>query len=245
MIVVVCPRFEYNLDAVNETVTMYKFHHRVRNTLSLVAVSLLAFACSQSDAPAITVSKVKSAGKASASKSKSTEKTFYVLFETNKGAFTVLVNEDWAPLGARRFSHLVEEGYFNDCRFFRVISGFMVQFGINGDPAVSAQWRKRTIDDDPVRQSNTRGRITFATSGPHSRTTQLFINFGDNSFLDRDGFSPFGEVIEGMEVVDALYAGYGERPSQGKIHHEGNVYLDNQFSKLDYIHKATLIDKAP
>ena len=242
---VACLGLEYNPNAINETVTMYDFHNRVRNTLSLVAVSLLAFACSQSDPPGTAVSKVKSAGKTSASKPKSTENTFYVLFETNKGAFTVLVNEDWAPLGARRFRHLVEEGYFNDCRFFRVISGFMVQFGINGDPAVSAQWRKRTIDDDPVRQSNIRGRITFATSGPHSRTTQLFINFGDNSFLDRDGFSPFGEVIDGMEVVDALYSDYGERPSQGKIHHEGNVYLDNQFPRLDYIHKATLIDKAP
>ncbi len=156
-------------------------------------------------------------------------------FDTSKGAFVVEVNRAWSPNGADRFYNLVKNGFYDDTRFFRVIPGFMVQFGINGDPAVSAPWRDARIPDDKVTQSNKRGYITFATSGPNSRTSQVFINFGDNAGLDGQGFSPFGRVTSGMNVVDALHAGYGEGapsgrgPNQGKIQTEGNAYLTREF----------------
>jgi len=167
-------------------------------------------------------------------------------FDTSKGAFVVEVHRDWAPLGADRFYNLVKNGFFDNARFFRVVSGFMVQFGINGDPKVSARWRAARINDDPVRQSNSRGMITFATAGPNTRTTQVFINFAGNSQLDGMGFAPFGQVISGMNVVDALYSGYGEGaprgagPDQGRIQQEGNAYLMKEFGNLDYIKKATI-----
>lgn len=167
-------------------------------------------------------------------------------FDTSKGTFVVEVHRDWAPNGADRFYNLVKNGFFDNARFFRVISGFMVQFGINADPKLSAVWREARIKDDPVRQSNKRGLITFATAGPNTRTTQVFINFGDNNMLDRQGFAPFGQVVSGMNVVDALYNGYGEGapggqgPEQGRIQQEGNTYLVKEFGKLDYIKKATI-----
>jgi len=167
-------------------------------------------------------------------------------FDTSKGVFVVEVRRDSAPVGADRFFNLVKNGYFDNTRFFRVISGFMVQFGINGDPRISAQWREARMKDDPVKQSNKRGFITFATSGPDSRTTQVFINFGDNSRLDTQGFAPFGQVVSGMEVVDKLFAGYGEGaprgqgPEQGRIQREGNAYLEKEFGQLDFIKKATI-----
>ena len=173
---------------------------------------------------------------------------FQVEFVTSAGDFTVEVQPEWAPRGAARFKELVEAKYYDECRFFRVIEGFMAQFGMNGDPKVNDKWRKKTIDDDKAQESNTRGRITFATSGPDSRTTQLFINFGDNSFLDGQGFAPFGEVVEGMDVVDALYDGYGEGaprgngPGQGRIAQDGNKYLKASFPKLDYVKTARLVD---
>lgn len=172
--------------------------------------------------------------------------TYNARFETSKGVFVVQVNRDAAPNGADRFYNLVKNGFFNDTRFFRVISGFMVQFGINGDPAVSAQWRTARIPDDPVKGSNKRGFITFATSGPNSRTTQVFINFGDNVGLDRQGFSPFGQIVSGMDVVDKLYSGYGEGapsgqgPDQNQIQREGNAYLAKYFPSLDRVIKATI-----
>jgi peptidyl-prolyl cis-trans isomerase A (cyclophilin A) len=156
------------------------------------------------------------------------------------------VNRDWAPNGADRFFNLVKHGFYNDVRFFRVISGFMVQFGINGDPNLSARWREARINDDPVRQSNKRGFITFATAGPNTRTTQVFINFGDNAGLDRQGFAPFGQVVSGMNVVDGLHAGYGEGaprgqgPDQSRIQREGNAYLQKEFPNLDFVKKATI-----
>ena len=168
-------------------------------------------------------------------------------FDTSKGSFVVEVHRDWAPNGADRFYNLVKNGYFNDARFFRVIEGFMVQFGINGDPKISAVWREANIKDDPVKQSNERGMITFATAGPDTRTTQVFINFGDNAGLDGQGFAPFGKVISGMDVVDSLFAGYGEGspsgrgPNQGIVQSLGNAYLDKAFPKLDYINKATIV----
>jgi peptidyl-prolyl cis-trans isomerase A (cyclophilin A) len=172
--------------------------------------------------------------------------TYKARFDTSKGAFVLEVRRDWAPNGADRFYNLVKNGFYDDNRFFRVISGFMVQFGINGDPRISAPWRSAQINDDPVKQSNKRGFISFATSGPNSRTTQVFINFGDNSRLDGMGFSPFGQVTTGMNIVDALYSGYGEGapsgrgPDQGRIQREGNTYLTKSFPNLDFVRKATI-----
>src|SRR5262245_7513976 len=172
--------------------------------------------------------------------------TYKARFDTSKGVFVVEVRRDYAPRGADRFYNLVKNGFYDDARFFRVISDFMVQFGINGDPRISAQWISARIPDDPVRQSNKPGFITFATSGPNSRTSQVFINFGDNARLDQLGFSPFGQVTTGMDVVDKLYSGYGEGaprgrgPDQGRIQGEGNAYLTSLYPNLDYVRKATI-----
>ena len=169
-------------------------------------------------------------------------------FDTSKGPFVVEVHRDWAPNGADRFYNLVKNGFYDSARFFRVIEGFMVQFGINGDPKLSAVWRNANIKDDPVKQSNARGTVTFATAGPNTRTTQVFINFGDNAGLDGQGFAPFGKVVSGMEVVDSLYSGYGEGaphgkgPDQGGLQQYGNAYLQQSFPKLDYIEKATIVE---
>ncbi len=169
-------------------------------------------------------------------------------FNTTKGSFTVDVHRDWAPLGADRFYNLVKLGFYNDTRFFRVVDGFMVQWGIHGDPAVNAAWKTNTIQDDPVKQSNKKGFISFATSGANSRTTQVFINFGDNARLDGMGFASFGQIVDGQAVVDSLYKGYGEGaprgagPDQGRMQSEGNTYLKKDFDKLDWIKEAH-IDK--
>jgi peptidyl-prolyl cis-trans isomerase A (cyclophilin A) len=173
--------------------------------------------------------------------------TYKVQFDTSKGPFVIEVHHDWAPNGADRFYNLVKNGFYDNARFFRVISGFMVQFGINGDPKISSVWREARIKDDAVKQSNGRGYITFATAGPNTRTTQVFINFADNAALDRQGFAPFGQVVSGMNVVDALYADYGEGgsggrgPEQDRIQREGNAYLTSSFAKMDYIKKATIV----
>jgi peptidyl-prolyl cis-trans isomerase A (cyclophilin A) len=162
-------------------------------------------------------------------------------FDTTAGVFQVEVHTDWAPNGADRFYNLVKNGYYDGCRFFRVVPGFMVQFGINGDPAIQRNWESATIPDEPVKQGNTRGSITYAkTSAPNSRTTQVFINFKDNSGLNRTGFAPFGKIISGMDVVDKIYSAYGERPEQARIQTEGTAYLAKSFPKLDYIKKATI-----
>ena len=172
--------------------------------------------------------------------------TYKAKFDTSKGTFVIQVTRAWAPQGADRFYNLVKNGFYDNVRFFRVISGFMVQFGINGNPATMAHWREAQIKDDPVRQSNKRGMITFATAGPNTRTTQVFINFGNNAGLDGQGFAPFGQVVSGMKVVDALYAGYGEGapqgrgPEQGRLQAEGNAYLSKSFPKMDFIKKATI-----
>jgi peptidyl-prolyl cis-trans isomerase A (cyclophilin A) len=173
---------------------------------------------------------------------------FSAKFETSKGDVIIKVTRDWSPKGADRFYNLVKNGFYNDVRFFRIISGFMAQFGINGDPEISASCRAANIQDDPVKESNTRGKISFAMAGPNTRTTQVFINFGNNATLDGQGFSPFGEVTKGMDVVDALYSGYGEGaprgkgPGQGRIQTEGNAYLNKDFPELDYIKKATIME---
>lgn len=173
--------------------------------------------------------------------------TFKAKFETTKGDVVIEVTRDWAPQGADRFYNLVKNGFYDDCRFFRVLGGFMAQFGISGDPQVSSVWRTANITDDPVKQKNTRGMVSYAMAGPNTRTTQLFINYGDNSSLDAQGFSPFGKVVEGMNNVDALYKEYGEGaprgqgPDQGKVQAMGNTYLKESFPELDYIKKATIV----
>ena len=167
--------------------------------------------------------------------------TYQVRFETSAGVFVVGVTRAWAPRGADRLYNLVHQGFFDGTRFFRVVPGFVVQFGLSGDPAVSARWRDATIADDPVTQSNARGTLTFATAGPNSRTTQLFINYGDNRRLNGMGFAPLGVVVEGMDVVDRIYAGYGEAPDQGLIESQGNAYLAAQFPRLDSIARATIV----
>ena len=167
-------------------------------------------------------------------------------FETTKGVFVLDVQRNWAPNGTDRFYNLVKNGFYDNVRFFRVISGFMVQFGISGDPKISTPWRDAKIKDDPVVQSNKRGYITYAMAGPNTRTSQVFINFGDNASLDSQGFPPFGRVIQGMEVVDKLNAEYGEGaprgrgPDQGRIQLEGNAYLMKDFGRLDYVTRATI-----
>ena len=173
---------------------------------------------------------------------------YKVKMSTTKGDFTIEVHRDWAPLGADRFYNLVKLGYFTDVAFFRVVKGFMVQFGIHGDPAVNKAWRTARIQDDPTgKQSNTRGMVTFAMGGPNTRTNQVFINYADNSRLDTMGFPPFGKVVQGMDVVDAIEGMYGEGapqgngPRQGRIQSEGNAYLKASFPKLDYIKKATVL----
>ncbi len=175
--------------------------------------------------------------------SKLTEKapdTFKAQFVTTKGNFTVEVTRSLAPNGADRFYNLVRSGFFTDIAFFRVVPGFMVQFGIHGDPAVSAKWREANITDDAVKTSNARGTLTFATAGPNTRTTQLFVNFADNGGLDGQGFSPFGKVIEGMDIVDKINSASGESPNQGAIQQVGNAYLKKEFTNLDYIKSASI-----
>lgn len=174
---------------------------------------------------------------------------FQVKFETSKGEFVVEVHSHWSPHGAAHFYELVKIGFYDDCRFFRVLPGFMVQWGINGDPKVQSKWHDANIPDDhPTgenRKSNKRGFITYAKTGaPNSRSTQLFINYGDNSRLDPDGFTPFGEVIEGMEIVDNINPKHREQPDQGEIKSRGNAYLNEKFPDLDFIKKATIVEPA-
>jgi len=173
---------------------------------------------------------------------------YQVRFQTSKGDFVVEVHRDWAPNGADRFYNLVSNGFYDGVRFFRVIDGFMAQFGVNGDPQVSARWRNATILDDPAAQSNVRGTLSFAATGrPNSRTTQVFINFRDNSNLDAMGFAPFAEVVDGMDVVVQLYSGYGEGapngqgPDQNRVQAQGNEYLQSDFPQLDSIEHATIV----
>ncbi len=173
--------------------------------------------------------------------------TYNVNFDTSAGSFVVTVHRDWAPNGADRFYNLVKNGFFDDARFFRAIPNFMVQFGIHADPAVSKVWRDARLPVDKVTQSNERGYITYAMGGsPDTRTTQVFINFRNNSNLDKMGFAPFGQVTSGMDVVDKIHTGYGEGapsgkgPEQGRIQAEGNAYLMKSFPKLDYIKSATI-----
>ena len=214
--------------------------------LSLLALQLIPVACKDKTPPtpplgAAVPNSVPPASEAASPAS------FRVKFATTKGDFTVDVTRAWAPKGADRFYRLVSEGYFKDLRFFRVLPGFMAQFGMSGNPALNEKMDSLRIPDDPVTQSNKRGMVTFAMAGPNTRSSQFFINYQDNSSLDSQGFSPFGKVVDGMKAVDALYGGYGEGapngrgPSQDSIRTKGNEYLQRAFPKLDYIKSAAIV----
>lgn len=176
---------------------------------------------------------------------------YWAKLDTTKGTIIIKVTRDWAPIGADRFYNLVKNGFFNDARFFRMIPGFIVQFGISADPKVSTVWHDADIQDDPVKQSNTAGTVTFATAGPNTRTTQVFINLKDNQSLDSQGFAPFGTVTQGMDVAQSFYSGYGEGapmgngPNQQLIQTQGESYLAADFPKLDKINSATVLQSAP
>jgi peptidyl-prolyl cis-trans isomerase A (cyclophilin A) len=207
---------------------------------ALGAAAIFATSCKKADSPA--------SNPVAAATDEHAPDTVRVRFETSKGPFVVEAYRAWAPHGVDRFYQLAKSGFFDNERFFRVLSGFMAQFGVSGDPSVNSAWKDRSMPDDPVAHTNERGTVTFAAKGsPNSRSTQLFINYRDNSNLDGMGFSPIGRVTEGMAVVDSLYAGYGEGapdgngPDQFKAQAEGNAYLQRDFPKLDYITKATIL----
>jgi len=169
--------------------------------------------------------------------------TVRVRFETSKGPFVVEAYRDWAPNGVDRFYQLARAGFYDGDRFFRVLTGFMAQFGLNGEPEIESAWRTASLADEPVKQSNLRGYVTFTReSGPNSRYTMVFINYKDNSYLDADGFAPFGQVVSGMEVVEKLYSGYGRQnvPDQRRIKSDGNAYLTAEYPKLDFIKTAQI-----
>jgi len=229
---------------------------RLAATISLCTMAVFAPAAPAGQAPAATSGQTSTATHPRtthmtdpallhpASLSAKAPDSFQVKFTTTKGDFVVEVTRAWAPLGADRFYNLVKHGFFTDAAFFRNVPGFIVQFGLSADPAVNKVWQDANIKDDKVTQSNAPGTITFATAGPNTRTTQLFINFGNNTFLDSQGFSPFGKVTSGMDVVQKLYSGYGERPDQGAITAQGKAYLDKNFPNIDSIKSATIVTPA-
>jgi len=180
--------------------------------------------------------------------SETAPESYKVEFETTSGVFTIEVTRAWAPNGADRFYNLVKNGFYDETRFFRVLPGFVAQWGISGDPEVAEVWGEANIKDDPVKESNKAGSVSYAMRGPGTRTTQVFINLNDNSAsLDGRGFAPFGRVTEGMEIVERLHSGYGDGPPRGngpyqaRLQEDGNAYLEEFFPKLDHIKKATLI----
>ena len=179
---------------------------------------------------------------------RATPRDFRVRLDTTKGAILIAVHRDWAPRGADRFHELVVSRYFDDSRFFRVVKGQWAQFGIAGDPALATTWRTRTISDDPPGQSNVRGRVAFAFKDPNARTTQIYISLRDNSYQDAQGFVPFGEVVEGMDVADLLNSEYGESSGGGiragrqqPMFDGGNAYLDREYPRLDRLFKAAVM----
>jgi peptidyl-prolyl cis-trans isomerase A (cyclophilin A) len=205
---------------------------RILHGTLAVALCAALMGCSSSDQKGEVKTEAKSAAAA--------PDVYKVNLDTTKGSVVIEVHRAWAPIGADHFNELVKAGYFDGGRFFRVVPGFVVQFGLAADPAVTAKWNSPPLMDDPVTQSNTVGMVTYATAGPNTRTTQLFISLGNNQRLDGMGFAPFGKVITGMEAVQNLYGGYGEAPQQPLIESQGNAYLQSQFPMLDYIKKATI-----
>jgi peptidyl-prolyl cis-trans isomerase A (cyclophilin A) len=253
--------FSKQFPGVTLTAACGRFSAPMKN-LWIVCATTLALGMSLAGAEETNKEAAKPAPKAEAPKpsapgfddpSKLTEKapeTFKAQFDTTKGKFTIEVTRSLSPNGADRFYNMVRSGYFSDLAFFRVVPGFMAQFGVHGDPKVSAKWREASFKDDPVKGSNTRGTITFATAGPNTRTTQLFINFADNLNLDSMGFSPFGKVVEGMDVVDKINGEYGDGPpygrgpDQSRVQAQGNAYLKSAYPNLDYIKSAKLVEAA-
>ncbi len=226
--------------------------------IGVVLVGVVSLAAGQTNAP---VSKAPAASKAPSAtrgsfdpallhpeglKEKAPE-VYEVKFATTKGDFVLKVTRAWAPQGADRFYNLVKHHFYDDASFFRVLPGFVVQFGISAHPEASQAWQSAVVKDDPVKQKNHRGFVSFATSGPNTRTTQVFINLSDNSGLDGMGFAPFGQVVEGMNLVEQLYSGYGEGAPQGRgprqdlIQARGKAYLDKEFPRLDSIKTAVLV----
>jgi peptidyl-prolyl cis-trans isomerase A (cyclophilin A) len=167
--------------------------------------------------------------------------TYKAAFDTSAGKFVITVHRAWSPNGADRFYNLVKNGFYDETRFFRVVPDFMVQFGISGDPAIAAAWRTANMKDDPATgHSNTKGFVSFATAGKDTRTTQVFINYANNAGLDKQGFTPFGEVTSGMDSVEKINSDSGQKPDQGQLQANGNTYLKASFPKLDYVKKATI-----
>jgi peptidyl-prolyl cis-trans isomerase A (cyclophilin A) len=207
-----------------------------------LCVSVIAIACAKDSPPSQSSDSTPGAPSVAATPAPD---SFRVAFQTTRGNFVVEVIRAWSPRGVDRFHELVSAGYFTDVAFFRVLPGFVAQFGMHGDPSVNKRWDDRPIADDPVAQSNKRGTIVFDTAGPNTRGNQFFINFADNSRLDGQGFSPFGRVVEGMGVVDSIYAGYGENPDQSRVAAEGNAYLKRDFPRLDYIKSARVVGSPP
>jgi peptidyl-prolyl cis-trans isomerase A (cyclophilin A) len=222
-------------------------------TLVVLCSSLLVHA--QTPAPKATAAKSSAAHTATAGPRPSllnpaslkakAPAVFKAKFTTTAGDFVVEVHRDWAPNGADRFYNLVRYGYFTNAAFFRVVPGFVVQFGLSADPAVNKVWKTATIKDDPVVQSNKRGNLVFASAGPNTRTTQLFINFVDNTRLDGMGFAPFGSVVEGMAAVDKIFPAYGETPRQDLIAEQGDAYLKANFRDIDRIKLARIVPATP
>jgi peptidyl-prolyl cis-trans isomerase A (cyclophilin A) len=214
---------------------------------ALVAISAASSAQGTTPKAATTAHSSSSAAAAHASLLKPALLTakapadFKVKFTTTAGEFIVEVHREWAPLGADRFYNLVRHSFFTNASFFRVVPNFVVQFGLNANPAVNKAWANANIEDDPVTQTNKRGSLVFATAGRNTRTTQLFINFKDNSRLDGMGFAPFGAVIDGMDVVDKIYPDYGEQPNQDLITSQGDVYISKNFPKIDKIKFARVM----
>jgi len=218
---------------------------RNRGILLSAAACLLLAACSSSSNETAKEEPAKKEEPKAAAPETAPD-VFKVNFDTSKGPIVIEVHRDWAPIGVDHFYTLVKLGFYDGDRFFRYVRGFVVQFGISGDPAANRTWANASVKDDPVKEHNVRGTITYATAGANTRSTQLFINLADNSRLDADGFAPFGKVVEGMDVVNNLYSGYGEMAPNGEgpdaqqIEVQGNPYLENRFPRLDYIKKATI-----
>ena len=200
----------------------------------VLAVSLALAGCSEKEAPPKPAAKVEK-----------TPDVFQVVFDTSKGNVTIDVHRDWAPIGVDHFYSLIQTGFYDGVRFFRVTHNY-VQFGINGDPATNGLWSTASLPDDKVKQRNVKGTLSFAHLGANSRTTQLFFNMKNNKDLDKQGFAPIGKVIEGMDVVERFYSSYGEMaprgqgPDPSKIEVQGNRYLEAKFPRLDYIKKAMI-----
>lgn len=211
-------------------------HQRAFSVAASVAVAVLALlgaSCQSGPSPLVNPPPEEIA--------KQAPDSFKVLFETSKGQFTIQVNRAWAPIGADRFYFLANNKYYDGTRFFRVLPNFVVQWGIHGDPKVAEAWATRSLEDEPVKQSNQAGIVTYAMGGPNSRTVQVFINKADNSRLDGMGFAPFGRVIDGMHVVEQIHAGYGGDVKQDMMRQHGQAYLDRWFPKLDYVVHAKVV----